>query len=212
MPPVWLLMSLCMAYAASTHVKIFVKLVAPITLTSLMVSLHHIRSLLNFSQSSSSLSDTLLVRKLSAVSQSSLARFIMNNSFSATEWKTSLLLSSSCTAFGSTKFSLLVAGDVTEHSNYSPNIPQASSIWSFMEISIIFSLVIFIFMPRKLCVFPLVITSFPKCFSVVFKTLSTTLASTCESLLSSTYHTIVHCLSSIILLATHLSYGLIMNP
>ena len=58
-PTVWLYISVWAAYAASIQVDISVKLVAPTTLASLLMFLHHMSTLFNFFQSTLSLFDTL---------------------------------------------------------------------------------------------------------------------------------------------------------
>ena len=85
MPLVWLSISVCTAYATPVQVKICIKIVAPITLASLIVCLHHISTLFNSSQSSLSLFQNLLAKKLIVASTSSLARFGMNSDFALTK-------------------------------------------------------------------------------------------------------------------------------
>ena len=66
-------------------------------------------------------------------------------------------------------------------------------------------------MPKKSCVSPLLITRYTNFFLIYSRISVTTFGSTCHILLSSTYHTMVHCFPSIILLAVHISYVLILN-
>ena len=68
------------------------------------------------------------------------------------------------------------------------------------------SSVICMFVPIKVCFFPLVIFISPKCVFIVSKSSSMTLESTCDALFSSTYHATVHCFPLMFLFATHLSY------
>ena len=59
---------------------------------------------------------------------------------------------------------------------------------------------------------PLVIFISPKCVFIVSKRSSTTLESTCDALLSSTYHATVHCFPLMFLFATHMSYSFNIYP
>ena len=73
---------------------------------------------------------------------------------------------------------------------------------SFMSISILFYFVIYMFIPRKECLFTLVITRYPKCNIKEIISLSINFGFTCNALLSLTYQTMVHCLPYIIFLTT----------
>ena len=67
-------------------------------------------------------------------------------------------------------------------------------------------------MPRKFRSFPRATTRIGKYPSILSKTLVTTDILTCDRMLSLTYHLMVHCLPLMILLVTHLSYGLSLKP
>ena len=66
--------------------------------------------------------------------------------------------------------------------------------------------------PSNLCLFSLNTVRLPKFSAIVSITFLFTYFSTSDSLLQSTYHAIVHCLSLMVLFYMHLSYGLIRNP
>ena len=200
LPPMWRLMSLCISYTALIHVKMLVRFVAYINLTLSMVLFSHMRVVLKSPPSSLSLFDTLFVRKLSSALQSDLACFIIKSSFITTKWKILRFLSYSCVNLSSTIIYILVAGKDTNPFNALPNISNIYSICHFIDISIFFSLVMYIFIPKKSSGIPLVTTSFPKYFSMIFDTLSTTLGSAYNSLSWFTYHEIVHYLSLLIFL------------
>ena len=89
---------------------------------------------------------------------------------------------------------------------------NVSSIWCFIISFTFLIFLIFIVMPKKSCVSPLLITRSPKCFLISYRISVTTFRSTCDSLLSSTYHKMVHWFPSIIVLDTHVSYVLILKP
>ena len=144
LPPMWRLMSLCISYTASIHVKMLVRFVAYINLTLSMVLFSHMRVVLKSPPSSLSLFDTLFVRKLSSALQSDLACFIIKSSFITTKWKISRFLSYSCVNLSSTIIYILVAGKDTNPFNALPNISNISSICHFIDISIFFSLVMYI--------------------------------------------------------------------
>ena len=66
--------------------------------------------------------------------------------------------------------------------------------------------------PMNFCFLPLDTVRLPKCSDIVSISFVFTSSSTCDTLLSSTYHNIVHCLSWMVLFAMNLSYGLTRNP
>ena len=68
------------------------------------------------------------------------------------------------------------------------------------------------FIPRKVCFFPLVIFISLKCVFIVSKSSSMTLESTCDALSSSTYHSMVHCFPLMFLFVTHLLYSFNIYP
>ena len=65
---------------------------------------------------------------------------------------------------------------------------------------------------ENMFVFTLLSTSSPKCFISCSSVSVMTFGSSCDKIMSSTYHTSVNYFPSIILLATHLSYGFISKP
>ena len=118
----------------------------------------------------------------------------------------------SCWVSSSEVNSFLFAGEDALFSNFIPNRSMASFNCSIISIYILLSFLILIFIPKKVYHFPLVIDNFPKCFVNSWIIESTTAGSTWLILLSSIYQTIVHCLTLMILLATHRSYGFSSNP
>ena len=66
--------------------------------------------------------------------------------------------------------------------------------------------------PRNLCFLLLDTVRLPKCSDIVSINVGFNYSSTCDTLLSSTHHTIVNCLYLMVLFDMHLSYGLIRNP
>ena len=119
---------------------------------------------LSFFQSSTSLFNILLYKNDIAVSKSNLALLIMYNIFAITKWKILLLSSSNCCAYSLTINRWLDSGVVTFSSIFSPNAYTSSNNCSFTSISTFFSFVIFIFIPKILCFFNLVITNSPNFF------------------------------------------------
>ena len=87
--PSCLFISWCTAYDASTHVNISSIFVAPNALFSLRVQWTNLSILLNFPQSSMPIFETLVIKKLTDVSKSSLYLFIINDNFDTTEWNSS---------------------------------------------------------------------------------------------------------------------------
>ena len=65
--------------------------------------------------------------------------------------------------------------------------------------------------PRNFCFFPIDTVRLPKFPAIVSVTFLITPSSMCDTLLPSKYHTIVHCLSLMVLFTMHLPYGLIRN-
>ena len=87
--PVWLLMSIFTAYDASTHVYILFRFIAPNALFSLKVQWENLSILLTFYQSSTSIFDTLVVKKSTANYKWGLYLSIINKKFATTEWNSS---------------------------------------------------------------------------------------------------------------------------
>ena len=82
---------------------------------------------INLSQFSTSLFETISVKKLTAVSKSALDLLIMNNNFSTTNWNSSLFPSNNCSESSLKSETFLVAGDDTDALKCSPNIVMQSS-------------------------------------------------------------------------------------
>ena len=80
-----------------------------------------------FYQSSTSIFDTLLVKKPTAVSKSGLDLFLINNNFVTTKWNNYTFFSLSCLEYYLTSKNLFVAGYVTDVLTSSPNIYMHSS-------------------------------------------------------------------------------------
>ena len=202
-PPVWLFISWCTAYYASTHVNISSRLVAPKRLFSLRVQWTNLNILLNFYQSSTSLFDTLVVKKTMAVSKSGLYLFMINKNFATTEWNYSPLFSLSFLVSSLTSKNFFVAEDVTTVQKSSPNIYMHSSNCSNISTCIVLSF-ISMFILNNICLFYITTDSSPKCFFTLFMISDITSGFLCNNFLSSTYQAMVHCVPSITLFATHL--------
>ena len=99
--PVWLVISLCTAYAVSTQVVRVEKDLVPITRTKSMVFSKYTRTIISLTLSWWAGSDTLVQRRETAVSMSGLARLQMYKSFCTSEWKTSELHLSRASKFSS---------------------------------------------------------------------------------------------------------------
>ena len=84
-PPVWLLILSCTAYAASIHVYMFLGLDALIIRLSFMVFLHYVNTRFNFAQSSWLLFDTLAIKNPIVFSMSGLVILVINSNFAVTE-------------------------------------------------------------------------------------------------------------------------------
>ena len=203
-PPVRLLMSWCTAYDASTHVNTSSSFFAPKHLFYLRVQWTNFNILLNFPRLSTSLFDTLNVKKLTSVSKSGLDLFIINNKFATTKWKNSPFVSISCLESFLTSNYFLVARYVTNVLTFSPNIPMNSSNGSTISTYIVLSF-IYILITNKLCLFNLTTYISPKCFFTSFMMSDTTSGFLWNNLLSSTYQAMVHCVPSTTLFVTHIS-------
>ena len=160
--PVWLFMSCCTVYDASTYVNILYRLVAPEYLFTLRVQWTNLNILLNVYHSSTSLFDTSVAKKPTAVSKSGLDPFTINNNFSTTECNHSTFFSLSCLEYYLTLDNLFVAGYVTKVLTYSPNISMHSSNCSTILTCIVL-LFISILTPKKVCLLPITTDISSKC-------------------------------------------------
>ena len=114
-----------------------------------------------------SLFDTLVVKKLTAISKSGLDLFIINDNFTITEWNNSTLLSLSCLVSFLTSNNLLVAGDVTSILKNSLNIYMHYYDCSSISTCMMFSL-ISIFVQKKVYLLPLTTDTYPNFFFTSF--------------------------------------------
>ena len=128
---------------------------------------------------------------------------MINNNFSATEWNNFPLFSLSCLAYSFTSKNCFVAGDVTNVLTSSPKLSMHSSIFSTISTFIVLFF-IYIFIPKKVCYFPLTKDSSPNFFFTSFIISDITSGFLYNNLLSSTYQAMVHCVPSTTLFATHL--------
>ena len=101
-----------------------------------------------FSWSSTSLFNTLDVKKPTAVSKSGLELFMIYNNFTTTKWNNSPFFSLSCLASYFTSNNFVVAADLTNVLTSSPNISINSSKFLTILTFIVLSF-IYIFNPRK---------------------------------------------------------------
>ena len=157
-----------------------------------------------FSHSSTSIFDTLVVKKLKAVSKSGMYLLIINNNFSTTKWNNSLFLSLSCSASYLTSNNFLVAIYVTNVLTPSPKLSMHSSNCLTILTCIVLSF-FYIFIPKRVCLFPLSPYSSPKLFFTSFMISDITSGFLWDNLLSSVCQRMLHCVPSITLFATHIS-------
>ena len=144
------------------------------------------------------------VNKLTNVSRSVLDLFKINNNFATTECKNALFLSLSFLAFSVTLNNFLVVRYMIDVLTYSPNISMQSTNYSIISTFIVLYF-IFIFIPKKVWLFPLTTDIYPNCFFISFMISNITSGFLWYNLLSSTYQEMLHCVPSINLSATHLS-------
>ena len=114
----------------------------------------NLKILLIFTESSTSLFDTIVVKKLTAVSKSGLELFIINKNFSTTKWKNYTFFSHSCLESSLTPNNFLVAGDLIDVVTSSPKNSMHSSNCSTLSICMVLYF-ISIFIPKKVCLLPL---------------------------------------------------------
>ena len=138
------------------------RFVAPKALFSSRVQYINIRTLRNFSQSSTSLFDNLVIKKPTAVSKYGLYIFIINNNVSTTDCNIYTLFSLSCYEYPLASNGVFVDGDNTGVLTPSPNISIHYLRCPNMSMCIILFF-ISMFIPRKVCLFTLATYKYPKC-------------------------------------------------
>ena len=148
--------------------------------------------------------DTLFIKKLTSVSKYGLEIFITNNNFNTTKWNSSPF------------FSLYLLGYSLNSNNFWL-LGTRLSYWSILQMffmhyfncstisTCIILYFISMFIPKKLCLLSLTKGRSPKCFFTFWMMSDINYGFLCDSLLSSTYQAIVHCVPSIILFATYMS-------
>ena len=167
--------------------------------------------LLRFLQSSTLIFATLVVNNAIDSYISVLVLFVICSKLDVNEWNKSAFTSSKISSSLFTYHKCCAHVKFTSKSQIYLNWLTVSSILCFIITYNFFSVLIFIVMLKKSFVSPLLITRSPKCFLISYSISVTTFRSTWKSLFSSTCHTMVHGLPSIIFLATDLSYLLILN-
>ena len=120
----------------------------------------YVRPLFKFSQFSTLLLVTFVLRQYTNVSRSGRPYYTICKIFSATLWKTSFLFSSNNSASYSKYKIWYCAGEVTSPSSFSPKASIFSIICPSISISIFLSSILRMFIPRKACFFPCVIVIF----------------------------------------------------
>ena len=144
----------------------------------------------------------LVVKKLIEIYKSGLDPSIINHNCHHQVEQSSLLLTQFFGIFPHFE-KLLVARDVTNVLMSSPNISMHSSNCSTKLSCIVLSF-ISILTPKRVCLLSLTTDSSSKCFFTSFMISDITFGYLCNKFLSSTYQSMVHCVPSINLLATHL--------
>ena len=157
-----------------------------------------------FYQFSTLLFNTLVIKKLTDVSKSGLAFFIINKKFATIEWDgfTFFLLHFLASFF--TSNNLLVAGDETDVMTSSPNSDMYTSNCLNILTCIMLSF-ISILIPKKVCLLPLTPDRSRKCFFSLLMIYDLNARFLGDSFLSFTYQAIVRSIHSIILFTAHLS-------
>ena len=188
------------------------EIIFPTILTSSTVWFRYNTNIISFFQKLKLFFETIVIKNTTAGSIPSLVLFVIYSNLNFNKWKKSAFTSSNNFPSLFTSHKWCAYGEVTFKSQISLNWIKVSSIWCFITSSTLLSFLIFLVTPKKPCVSPVLITWYQK-YSLMSSAISaTTFWSTCNSLLSSIYHTMVHFFPSIILLATHISYVLILKP